>query len=75
MQFTIFLAHGMYGPFDELLPLIVAGLFGVLFLISFVVQRRQAQLLSPNNIAEQKSPLANVERDAGGEKDTRVWLD
>lgn len=75
MQFTIFLAHGIYGPFDELLPLVVAGLFGVLLLTSLIVQRRQGQSYSLDNSADPKTPLAKVARGVEHEKDTRVWLD
>jgi len=73
MQFAIFLAHGMYGPFDELLPLVVAGLFGVLLLTSLIVQRRQARSLSLDNSADPRTPLPKIER--GAEQETRVWLD
>ena len=75
MQFTIFLAHGMYGPFDELLPLVVAGLFGGLLLTSLIAQRRQARLLSLDNSADQRTPLPKIERGAEHEQETRVWLD
>lgn len=75
MQFAIFPAHGMYGPFDELLPLVVAGIFGVLLLTSLIVQRRQAQSHSPDNLAEHELPLATFARGAEHEKDTRAWLD
>ena len=75
MQFTIFLAHGMYGPFDEIRPLVVAGLFGGLLLTSLIAQRRQARSLSLDNSADQRTSLAKIDRDAENEKDTRVWLD
>ena len=75
MQFTIFLAHGIYGPVDELLPLIVAGLFGVLLLTPLIVQRRQARSLSLDKSADPRTPLPKIERGAEHEQETRVWLD
>jgi hypothetical protein len=75
MQCTVFLAHGMFGPFDELLALILAGLFAALLVISLVVQRRQPQSFSPHDSGEQKSSLGKVESNVGHEHVTRVWLD
>jgi hypothetical protein len=75
MQFTVFLAHGMLGLLDELLPLNVAALFVVFFLISLVVQRRQAQSFSSDNSGGQKLSLAKVERNVGHENNARIWLD
>jgi hypothetical protein len=75
MPYTTCLAHGMLGPIDELLPLVVAGLFVVLLLISLVVQRRQAQSLSSDNFPEPDPPLVKIGRNGEYENVTRVCLD